>query len=508
MTEPRGKGNEGFSTTVEAGEGGSPPASVRSIGTIIAGKYVVERILGRGGMGIVFGARHQTLGEPVAIKFMSSEAAKDPTSAERFLREARASLRVKGEHVVRVLDVGLEEGIPYLVMEYLEGTDLATELADRGPLAIHDVALYILQACEALAEAHGHGIVHRDIKPSNLFLATRPDGSPMLKVLDFGIAKALVEVGEDTPALTDTRAVFGSPAYMSPEQIRSAKHVDARTDIWALGVVMYELLTGQHPFSGESSVAILASVSADTPKPIRSLRADIPRDFAQAVERCLEKDPNRRTASVLDLAIALEPFAPAGQVSTDRIRRLSGLSEGRVRARRALPSSGDVTKDATGAPWSTTHRPRRRRGPLLLGIFVLVAAGGASAVFLRARAVKPLAPAGPATVAVTTNPEPKSPVPNAITAQAPTATPTPEPSGGAAPVDAGAGSTRVAGKRQSATTPPPSRLTLAPSASAAAAPPPQVAAPSVPAPPVPTPPAPPPQPAAPAGIDEIEGQRR
>jgi len=353
-------------------------------------------------MGVVFGARHEQLGELVAIKFMSSEGAKDARASERFLREARASLKIKGEHVVRILDVGTENDIPYLVMEHLDGIDLSTLIADQGPLSVSEAVLYILQACEALAEAHSHGIVHRDLKPSNLFLSRRPDGSPLIKVLDFGIAKAATEQAAQGPSLTDTHAVFGSPAYMSPEQIRSAKHVDSRTDLWALGIVLYELLTGKHPFSGETSAAVLASVSADTPTPLRAVRADIPRDLAAAVERCLVKDPTQRMPSVVDLATALEPFAPQGQISTDRIRRLSKMPpSARDSGPQLLPKA--KVGAATGSPWSTTAQPgapMRKRALVGLTVFAIGAAAGVTGLAISRK-------------------QPPQPIPVATTAPAP-----------------------------------------------------------------------------------------
>ncbi|MFO0670128.1 MAG: serine/threonine-protein kinase [Polyangiaceae bacterium] len=360
------------SSTLGAGQA---PASTELYGPVIGGKYRVEQLLGRGGMGVVLAARHEILGEPVAIKFLASATAKDAKATERFVREAKAALKIKGEHVVRVLDVGTHEGKPYLVMERLEGTDLGSLLASEGPLPIADAVRYVLQACEALAEAHAQGIVHRDLKPSNLFLTQRPDGTPLVKVLDFGIAKASAdsEASGSNPSLTDTHAVFGSPSYMSPEQIRSAKHVDARADVWAIGVVLFELLAGRLPFLGESTGAVLASVIADEPPALRSLRADVPEGLARAVARCIEKDLTKRMPSVADLADAIAPYAPQGTTSSERIRRLSGRppapaasSQSAIVITSSPTSTGDdKTVDVTSAP-SSSRVSRVVWGALLL----------------------------------------------------------------------------------------------------------------------------------------------
>src|SRR5262245_59860123 len=201
---------------------------------IIAGKYRVERIIGRGGMGIVVAAWHLELDQRVALKFLMPELAERGDSAERFRREARAAARIKSEHVVRVLDVGNWEGnAPYMVMEYLDGRDLGSELRERGSLAIKECVDYLLQAIEAVAEAHALGIVHRDLKPEHLFLSRRVDGSRAVKVLDFGISKTIVLWSEEQ-SLTRTSNIMGSPFYMSPEQMRTPRNVDTRSDIWAL----------------------------------------------------------------------------------------------------------------------------------------------------------------------------------------------------------------------------------------------------------------------------------
>ena len=242
--------SEPMSEPLESTEGLPQP------GDVLAGKYRVERVLGSGGMGVVVAAMHLTLQERVALKFLLPEGAKKEETVTRFLREARAAAKIKSEHVARVSDVGtLESGAPYLVMEYLDGSDLSALLRRDGPLPPRDAVEYVLQACEALAEAHAVGIVHRDLKPANLFLARHAGGAPRIKVLDFGISKLTARdpsMPPDDPSMTRTRAWLGSPLYMSPEQMRSARDVDTRTDIWALGVILYELLSGKPPFDGET----------------------------------------------------------------------------------------------------------------------------------------------------------------------------------------------------------------------------------------------------------------
>ncbi|MBK6693991.1 MAG: serine/threonine protein kinase [Myxococcales bacterium] len=272
------------------------------------GKYVLERELGRGGMGAVFAARHDVLGELVAIKVLYAGHAKDPEIVRRFVNEARAAAKIKSEHVARMIDTGDVNGAPYIVLELLEGTDLATLVERGGPLTVGRAADYVLQALDALGQAHALGIVHRDIKPSNVFLAKRPSGAEQIKLLDFGIAK-FSEESSGSGSSTSTAAAFGSPDYMSPEQIKSSKNVDARADLWSIGVVLFELLTGDRPFLGETPGATFAAILTEPPRSLRSLRPDIPKDFEAIVERCLRRDLDARMPDVATLAAALRPFA-------------------------------------------------------------------------------------------------------------------------------------------------------------------------------------------------------
>jgi serine/threonine-protein kinase len=323
-------------TVVETRTSGSV---LPSGGSLVAGKYRVGDVLGSGGMGVVLAAENQMIGTAVAIKVLQADRVGDDKAMARMLREARASQKLEGEHVVRVLDVGMEESFAYLVMDRLEGTDLRALLADHGRLPIDIAVLYVLHACDALVEAHANGIVHRDLKPANLFLTQSADGRPVVKVLDFGIAKETRDDDDVAGSLTATTVVLGSPAYMSPEQIRSPKSVDARSDVWGLAVVLYELLTGSLPFHGDTSAAVLASVSADGWIPIRSVRPEVPRDLALVIEHCFAKNPSERTPSMLAFAAELFPFAPPGYIPSERLRRARPVRRSRLGRRVAVAAS-------------------------------------------------------------------------------------------------------------------------------------------------------------------------
>ena len=305
-----------------------PPPPIAP-GDLVDGKYRVTRELGAGAMGVVVIARHEALDVEVAIKVVTAHGIEAGEAAQRFLREARAAAKLESEHVVRVTDLGrLPSGSPYMVMELLRGTDLAALLARTGPLPITEAVDCVIEVLEAVAEAHAAGIVHRDLKPSNLFRADRAAGTVM-KVLDFGISKAADAAGV---SLTKTHSMMGSPAYMSPEQILATKAVDARADVWSMGVVLYELLGGAPPFEGEQMGTILTAVLTAPIPPLDGLRAGLPDGLAAVVHRCLERDLVRRWDSVAELAQALAPYAStAGALLAPRIvRHATGTGTVRV----------------------------------------------------------------------------------------------------------------------------------------------------------------------------------
>ena len=290
-----------------------------NVGDILAGKYRVERIIGIGGMGMVVAATHLELDQIVAIKFMLPAALESKEAVDRFMREARAAGRLTSEHVCRVSDVGkFDSGVPYIVMEYLDGFDLGTLLKRRGPLKIDLAVDYIIQASEGMAEAHGHGIVHRDLKPDNLFLHNRTDGSAIVKVLDFGISKASV-----TGIATKTGDIMGSPAYMAPEQMQSTKDVDQRADIWSLGVILYQLISGRMPFVADTLPALCMAVINDAPPSLESVRKDLPHGLAQVVMKCLAKRKEDRFRNVHELAQSLAPYGKPESASA--ITRIRGM---------------------------------------------------------------------------------------------------------------------------------------------------------------------------------------
>ena len=286
--------------SIEAAIGDAGEASRPAVGSLVGGKYRVEGTLGEGGMGVILAATHVELGRKVALKLL--RARRGGEDEARLYREARALSRLTSEHAARVLDVGrLDDGAPYLVIEHLEGSDLARVLRDLGKLPIADAARYVIQASNAISEAHDVGIVHRDLKPSNLFLTKRRDGSPCIKVLDFGISKVEGDAPGDR-TLTAPSTVLGSPWYMSPEQLTGNKRVDARTDVWALGVVLYELVTGAPPFDAETAAGVGARIAAGEPVKLRAARPDAPEALEHVVLRCLAKDPEGRYPSVDDMA--------------------------------------------------------------------------------------------------------------------------------------------------------------------------------------------------------------
>ena len=281
------------------------------VGDVLAKKYRLDRLVGEGGTGVVVAARHLQLDREVAIKFLRTALASDEIRT-RFEREARAIGQIQSEHVVLVLDVGaLDDYSPYMVMEYLEGRDLAKVLKEDGTLSIEDTVDCMLQICQALGEAHDCGIIHRDLKPANLFLTRREDGGPHIKVVDFGISKILDPklMGEGPSEMTLAFTVLGSPRYMAPEQLRSSRDVDGRADLWSLGAVMFQLITGQPAFAAENNVHLSLAVMTLEPPLLRTLAPHASPALEAIINKCLTKDPAGRFQSAAELADALRPLA-------------------------------------------------------------------------------------------------------------------------------------------------------------------------------------------------------
>jgi len=436
-----------------------------SVGQVFLGKYRVEEILGQGGMGVVARCTHLALNEQVAIKMLRHDVLSDEDAKQRFVREAQAAVKLRSEYVARVSDVGtFENGVPYMVMEYLDGQDLGVLIEEQGQVAVPWAVELMLQAAEALAEAHSINIVHRDVKPTNLFVTWRPDGTSLIKVLDFGISKSAA--GTDMQ-LTQTQSLLGTPAYMSPEQMRSARLVDQRTDIWSLGTVLYELLEGRRPFEAESFSEMCVKVAVDAPAPM----VNTPPALQQVVLRCLAKAPEQRYASMADLGRDLIPFARdqhSAAMLVERMTRMLGRatpagwenlhtgagqrqSMGSPRAQTPIPWHGG--SDPSGSrftpvpgpvPVPMTHRepsaPARmpselhlapRRSRLAWVLVTLLLAAGAAAVAVVVMSAREEAAATPATT------EPAATVAPAITPplDAPAATVDTPSEGSAAPTD-------------------------------------------------------------------------
>jgi serine/threonine-protein kinase len=329
-------------------------------GEIVAGKFQILRVLGQGGMGVVYEANHVDLDRRVALKVMVRSADTHDDAVARFQREARASARLNSPHVAKVLDVGsLEQGAPYLVMELLDGIDLRALIGQQGKVPLADAVDYLLEACEALAEAHCNGIVHRDLKPANLFLATDAYGGKVVKLLDFGVSKILFGTSNADPQLTDTRSMMGSPAYMSPEQMRSARDVDHRTDIWSLGVVLFEMVTGATPWSSDSLGELLAQIANEPTPNVRKRLPSAPPELQAVIDRCLQKQRGARYQSVADLALALHPLgSQRAQATLERVLRIAGQSSATGVVTKV---NAETTASASGTSVGSRSRSRSRR---------------------------------------------------------------------------------------------------------------------------------------------------
>jgi eukaryotic-like serine/threonine-protein kinase len=330
-------------------------------GEELAGKYRIEGVVGAGAMGVVVRAWHVELEQLVAVKFLYPEFARNADGAERFRREARAAAKIKNQHVARVLDVGTleEKNIPYIVMEYLEGRDLSQELRTQGPLPVGMAVHYVMQACEAVAEAHERGIVHRDLKPANLFLADGSHGERMIKVLDFGISKVNGTGGAQQFSLTDTATLMGSPAYMSPEQLESSRSVDGRADIWSLGVILHELIIGRVPFNGDSVPQLVRSILAGTRTTLLERDADL-HGLEGVVARCLCQERDQRFECIGALREALRPYAASP------LHPSHSMVASRAEASRAAPllsSSAEAAVSNTSGDVSPPTEPKDRNEP-------------------------------------------------------------------------------------------------------------------------------------------------
>ncbi len=323
-------------------------------GEVIGGRYCIERIVAEGGMGLIVLAHHSELEEKVAIKFLKEEFASKPEIVGRFAREAKAAARIKCEYTPTIFDVGVsQERGPYIVMEYLEGEDLELVLETTGRLPFARATELIMQAGEAIAVAHANGIIHRDIKPANLFLVKGDQSMPVLKVLDFGVSKTALtgNVFGGAISLVKTQSLVGSPIYMPPEQIRGKDDVSYTGDVWSLGAVLYELVTGRTAFSGSSITELCAAVLESEPPPVTDHVPDIPAGLAETIMRCLEKNPKRRLQSVAELVVALAPYAPKrARMTVDRAIAVSKAA-GLVPASFSAPTTiapPPLTSDAPG----------------------------------------------------------------------------------------------------------------------------------------------------------------
>ncbi len=350
-------------------------------GELVVGKYRVDRVIGAGGMGIVVAATHVELEQKVALKFLHAHILDGDSGVERFAREAKAAVRLRSEHVARVYDVGvLPDGAPFSVMELLDGVDVANYAAAKRPLTVEEAVEIVLQTCDAIVEAHAAGIVHRDLKPQNLFVTHKANGAPLIKVLDFGVSK-WTTAGEDM-SLTDSSVVVGSPLYMAPEQMRAARNAEPRSDIWALGVILYELLAGKVPFDGATVTELCLKVVTDPPVPLLELRSEIPAPLAAIVARCLEKEPAKRFENVALLAQALEPFAASVRPSRawrSMVETGDSLDIGELPT---MPEPVDTSPESSSPSLTTSrkrvildHPPPSSRGPRRLAFTRGVAAG-------------------------------------------------------------------------------------------------------------------------------------
>ena len=396
----------------------SPPEPAHNLtglpasGAMIGGKYLLGEVIGIGGMGVVLAGEHVELQQPVAVKLLLPRVALYPGARDRFVREARAAARIPGEHAVRILDVGTtEDGVAYMTMERLEGSDLSALLQQRGHLPATEAVDFVLQAVEGVAAAHAAGVVHRDLKPSNLFLAQRKGGRAIVKVLDFGISKTLTgSDGSALQTLTDPHAPIGSPQYMAPEQIIDGRSVDARADLWALGVILYELLSGQPPFNAASVSHLYVKILHEPQRPLGEMRPDLPEGLVGVIAACLVKDPGLRVASCAELRGLLLPFAsPRMRARLTDTHDAEGEGEAPIASSRRATFSSVPAGASTDAFGDTelqgeVRGPRSKRG--LVAAAALVLAAVAVVAALRVGAARPSGRGPTVTTAAASTPAP------------------------------------------------------------------------------------------------------
>ncbi len=467
-------------------------------GDVLGGKYRLERLLGEGGMGIVFVGLHVALDERVAIKVLHPKRASDPQILTRFLREAKTGFKLRSEHVVRTLDVDVHStpggDLPYIVMELLDGQELGRRIDTSGAVPQAEAIDLVLQACEALASAHALGVVHRDLKPSNLFLVDGPDGKPFLKVLDFGISK-VNGVADAEHATTTTGAVLGSPGYMPPEQLRASRDVDARSDIWSLAMVLWEMLVGSPMFAMDTFPEICAKVLHGNLPTLREAGATIPEGLEAVIARALAAEPAIRHPTVLAFAEALAPFLETD--ATPRLLRIANLSRPPAERGSSIPPAAELSTastatshpppafssrsiTATPVPWGLTEpdpqasppQEARRRGR---GVWIAVGlgavAGGALTIATLGR-TGPTEGAGSPAVVPTSSVEPTPSSPPAPAVPASVASPPPSSSASSAAPPPASATPTPAPRPSASAAPRKEHPRVRPSPSATAAPPP------------------------------------
>jgi serine/threonine-protein kinase len=398
------------------------------VGELVGGKYRIGRLLAQGGMGVVYEAQHTVVRRRFAVKFMRRDLAERRDILTRFQREAEAAGALESEHVAAAVDFGIaEDGAPYIVMEYLVGESLTALIGREGPLPVGRAADLVSQAARGMEVAHAAGIIHRDLKPQNLFVCRRQDGTDLLKVLDFGVAK--LQAIDELNAATRTGAVVGTVAYMSPEQARGDKLVDQRSDVYALGAILYELCSGRKPHPGESHNAILHHIATQPAVPLESVVPELPVGFLAIVAGALAADPAARPASAGALVEALAPFAkrevwPAPKLDDSSAPRVSSTPPAPMAEAREV---------AVGGAGQAAGRAGRRRSFRLVPIIAastvaIVAALLVSGVGRQKQgATSPEAEAPPAKPSLASSEQPPSPAPAALPSNVPPASSTTPP---------------------------------------------------------------------------------